>query len=143
MPFDDLRAFMSMLRPSIAVPVLILLIGVNAASWMVVLDRVGITRTLAWLMLVPPLTFLLPAYVAFARWPNESVVSVPARPRIAKRPPQRFARTRKLPHPPAVVASYRRPVNLASDGLPRHRIALPASSTSTPWLLHNGGLVAD
>ena len=60
MSFDDLRVFMAILRPPIAVPVLILLIGVNAASWMVVLDRVGITRTLAWLMLVPPL-FLLPA----------------------------------------------------------------------------------
>jgi hypothetical protein len=136
MPFDDLRAFMALLSPPIAVPVLILLIGVNAASWMVVLDRVGISRTLAWLMLVPPLTFLLPAYVAFARWSNASVVSVPAPPRIAKRPPQRFAPTRKLPHPPTVVSSYRRPVNLASDGLPRHRIPLPASSTNTTWLLH-------
>src|SRR5262245_34919536 len=131
MQFDDLReASIAILRPHAVVPALIFMIGVNAAAWMIVLDRMGITRALAWLMLVPPLTFILPAYVAFARWPSERVVSLPARPRIVTRPPQRFAGSRTLPHPPPAASGHRRPLLLDSDGLPRHRIPLPEAATN-------------
>src|SRR5262249_248046 len=120
MQFDGLReASIAILSPHMVVPALIFMIGVNPAASMVRLDRMGSTRALAWLMLVPPLTFILPAYVAFARWPSERVVSLPARPRIAKRLPQRFVGSRKLPHPPPAAAGERRPLLLASDGLPR------------------------
>ena len=141
MQFDGFReSLLALLSPHIVVPALVFLIGVNAAAWMVVLDRMGITRTLAWWMLVPPLMFLLPVYVAFARWPSERVIALRARPRmakprIAKRPPQRFVGSRKLPPPAPVVSGYRRPVLLAADGLPRHRIPLPESATNAPWLL--------
>jgi hypothetical protein len=125
MPIDDVRpALVTLLSQPVAVASVIVLAGINAAIWLLVLERAGFPPVLAWLLLVPPLTLLLPLYVALARWPGERRVRVPRRnsdrrfvKRVAK--PQRLFTRR-----PVLSFHLRGPLRLDEDGMPRVRIPL-------------------
>lgn len=64
---------------------LILATILYGSLWLRVLRRAGLPPALGMLMFVPPLTFLLPLYIAFARWPAERPVIRPNSRRVAIR----------------------------------------------------------
>jgi len=69
--------------------VLTLVCGVYGLLWLRILRRTGLSPILGVLMLVPPLTLLLPFYMAFKRWPVERPVM---RTKIRKVPVQSIRR---------------------------------------------------
>lgn len=66
-------------------PVLVLATILYGALWLRVFRRAGLPPVLGALMFVPPLTFLQPLYIAFARWPVERPVIMQNRRRVAIR----------------------------------------------------------
>jgi len=101
MPFDDIRA------------ALVALLSQPDAA-------------LASLLLVPPLTILLPLYVVLARWPSQRIGQSPMRLRTARskagqRPVQRL----RFTGPVRGAFNVHRPLRLDSNGQPRYRIPLP------------------
>ena len=132
MPFDDTQAaLVALLSQPIAVASVVLLTGVHAAIWLLVFERVGFPPVLAWLLLVPPLTFLLPLYVALARWPSQRSERFPTRPQRARsRSAQRAAQEYHFTRPVLGAFNSHRPLRLDSNGQPRFRIPLPPPSPS-------------
>ncbi|NOT31021.1 MAG: hypothetical protein HOP15_11285 [Planctomycetes bacterium] len=131
MPFDEVRApLVALLSQPIAVASVIFLAGIHAAIWLLVFERVGFPPVLAALLLVPPFTFLMPVFLALARWPaREEPVRIPRRLRSARtRPVQRLVQPRRSAGPLPVALGHRRPLLLAADGLPRMRIHLEPST---------------
>src|SRR5262245_59577952 len=144
MHFEEiLSALRALVSPQPVVATIILMVGIHAASWMVVFDRIGYPRRRVWLLLVPPLTFLLPLYVVFARWPKERTTRFPQRPRNHWSKPRQVQQQRVLPRQPVVARAmedtlyHPRGVHLAADGLPRVRIPLtspgPAQGPQPYW----------
>ena len=133
--FDNtLEALVTLLKQPIAVASLILLAGINAAIWLLVFERVGVPTVLASLLIVPPLTFVLPLYVALARWPGQGTVRLPTRTSITRvRTPKRNGPRRPSLHPVPPAHGHRLPLILDSDGLPRVRIPLPPSLYAHGW----------
>lgn len=124
MPIDDIRpALVALLSQPIAVASMIFLAGINAAIWLLLLERVGFPPGLAWLLLVPPLTLLLPLYVALARWPGQRLVRVPRKP-ANRRFVKRVVKQQRLFTRPVLSFHPRRPLRLDEDGMPRVRIPL-------------------
>ena len=144
MPFDDVRAaLVALLSRPTAVASLVFLAGFHAAIWRSVFERAGFPTALASLMLVPPLTILLPLYVALARWPSQRRLRLPARRRRANTTSARPVR-RVVQQKPALTGglpafSSRRPMRLDSDGLPTYRIPLtmPPPEALPPWQLES------
>lgn len=135
MPFDDLRAALfALLSQPVVVAAVVLLTGVHAAIWLLVFERVGFPPVLASLMLVPPLTFLLPLYVALARWPSQRIARFPKRSRNTRtRSLQRVVQRQHFARPVLGTPSHHGPLRLAADGLPRVRIPLLPSPPATSW----------
>lgn len=135
MPFEDIRAaLVALLSQPIMVASVVLLAGVHAAIWLLVFERVGFPPVLASLLLVPPLTFLLPLYVALVRWPSQRPVRFPIRLRSARsRSAHRVVRNPALTGPVEVPFNVHRPLRLDSNGLPRFRIPLPPSPPCPEW----------
>ncbi len=131
MPFEDIRAaLVALLSQPNAVASVVLLTGVHAAIWLLVFERVGFPPVLASLLLIPPFTFLLPLYVAIARWPSQRLVRSPIRLRSARsRSAQRSMQKLNFTGPVEVAFNSHRPLRLDSNGLPRFRIPLPASTS--------------
>jgi hypothetical protein len=67
-PVDaDIRsALIAILSQPVAVASVVLIAGVNAAIWLLVFQRLGLPPALASLLLLPPLTLLVPLYVVLA-----------------------------------------------------------------------------
>ena len=126
MPTDDIRsALVALLSQPVAVASVILLAGVNAAIWLLVFERVGFPPALASLLLLPPLTLLVPLYFALTRWPSQRLVRVPTRRRRYRgRSPQLVVRKRRLARLAFGAFHPRIPLRLEEDGLPRVRIPL-------------------
>jgi hypothetical protein len=125
--FEETRAaLVALMGQPIAVGALVLLAGVNAAIWLLVFQRAGFPTALASLLLVPPLTFVLPLYFALARWPAEAraLSFAPAARVRAARPIRRLRPRRPQAGPVFEALDHRWPVRLAADGLPRYRIPL-------------------
>lgn len=57
-------------QPTVKLAVLALVL-VYVVVWLRIFRRAGLPRAFGVLMLVPPLTFVLPLYMAFTRWPVE------------------------------------------------------------------------
>lgn len=128
---DEVRApLVALLSQPIAVASVIFLAGIHAAIWLLVFERVGFPPVLAALLLVPPFTFLMPLFLALARWPaREEPVRFRARSWSAQVRPVRRSLPRRPPvGPPPVAPGRRRSLLLAADGLPRVRIPLGPSS---------------
>ena len=64
-------------------------LGAYAVLWLRIFRRTGLSPVLGALMVVPPLTLLLPFYMAFARWPLERPM---LRTKVRKAPIQTVAR---------------------------------------------------
>lgn len=135
MPFDDLRATLfSLLSQPVVVASVVLLTGVHAAIWLLMFERVGFPTVLASLLLVPPFTFLLPLYVALARWPSQRIARFPKRPRNSgARSTQRVVQKHHFTGPVLGGFNHHRPLLLDSNGLPRFRIPLEPAPTATDW----------
>ena len=135
MPFDEIRAALAtLLSQPIAVASMVLLAGVHAAIWLLVFKRVGVPPVLASLLLVPPLTLLLPLYVALSRWPSQRQVRFPTRLRNARaRSARRVVQKLRLTGPVMGAFNSHRPLVLDSNGLPRFRIPLPPSTSAPDW----------
>jgi hypothetical protein len=131
MQTDDIRsALVALLSQPMAVASVVFLAGCNAAIWLLVFERVGLPPALGLLLLVPPLTLLVPLYVVFARWPGERVVRIPKRYRRSRRRVGQRVVRRRLGfgafHP-------RLPLRLDEDGLPRVRIPLEPLVPPKDW----------
>ena len=133
--FEETRVtLLALLNQPIAVASAVVLMGLHAALWLLVFERVGFPTVLASLLLVPPLTFLLPLHVVLARLPNQRVTRFPSRTRrVATRSRPFVAPRRPSNRPLQVSFSHQRQLHLASDGLPRVRIPLP-TTPPTEWL---------
>jgi hypothetical protein len=123
-----LAALVALLSQPIAVASMIVVAGIHAAIWLLVFERVGFPPALASLMLLPPLTFLLPLYVALARWPSQRSVRLlrkkSARHHRAQHAAWKQPFTRPFTRPVMSGFHPRLPLRLEEDGLPRARIAL-------------------
>jgi len=130
MPFDSLRTLLiALMSQPTVVASLVLLFGVHAAIWQRIFERAGYPPALASLLLVPPLTILLPLYVALVRWPSQRIARFPVRQRSARsRRTRRVLQNHRLPGPILGRFNSHRPLHLDSNGLPRFRIALPPST---------------
>jgi hypothetical protein len=126
MQTDDIRsALIALLSQPVAVASVVLIAGVNAAIWLLVFQRLGLPPALASLLLLPPLTLLVPLYVALARWPGQRLVRVPIRVRRSRgRSTHRIVRKQTLKRRPFNSFHLRGPLRLDQDGLPRVRIPL-------------------
>lgn len=135
MPTDDIRsALVALLSQPIAVASVIFLAGVNAAIWLLLFERLGLPPALASLLLVPPLTLLVPLYVALVRWPGQRFVRVPTRHRRSRgRSAQRVVRKRPFARLAFGPFHSRHPLRLDEDGLPRVRIPLEPPVTPKDW----------
>jgi len=147
--FDETReTLLALLQQPLAVAAAVVLAGVNAALWLLVMRRVGCPTGLAPLMLLPPLNFVLPLYVAFARWPGQRPVRIATAPRnlpdsartgLLQRADVRRVHTGSGHGDLADLGEFgdRWHLKLAPDGLPRFRIPLPPSSVArygNSWL---------
>lgn len=127
MPFDGLRTLLvALMSQPIVVAALVLLFGIHAAIWQRILERVGLPPSLASLLLVPPLTLLLPLYVAVAHWPGQRVTRFPVRRRnVGACRTRRQVQAHKSPRTFLGRFNNHRPLLLDANGLPRFRIPLP------------------
>ena len=145
-PIEEIRAaLVTLLSQPVAVASVVVLAGIHAAIWFLVFERVGFPPVLASLMIVPPLTFLLPLYVALARWPSQRLARFPRHAQNARtRAPQPSVQRQSQPHHPhpqqqrasrpvMTAFAHSGPVRLASDGLPRVRIPLPPPIVTADW----------
>ena len=128
--FDGLRTLLvALMSQPTVVASLVLLFGVHAAIWQRIFERAGYPPALASLLLVPPLTLLLPLYVALVRWPSQRLARFPIRHRnVRSRRTRRVVQDRRLPGPILGRFNSHRPLHLDSNGLPRFRIPLPPST---------------
>lgn len=140
MPFDEMRApLVTLLCQPIAVASLVVLAGIHAAIWLLVFERVGFPPVLASLTIFPPLTFLLPLYVALARWPSQKLARSRAPQRVVQprtvqqRSMHRPVQQQHAAHPVTRYFAHPGPLRLAADGLPRVRIPLPPESLAQQW----------
>lgn len=137
--FDDVRApLFALLGQPIVIVALVLLAGIHAAIWLVVLERTGLPPLLATLMLVPPLTLLVPLCVALARWPSLDPRRIPRRANIVRFPSGYRRAQRRAPRPsgpervPGEFHSHL-PLRLRADGLPVFRIPLVPAHLPENW----------
>jgi hypothetical protein len=131
MYFEETRvALQALFSQPFVVASVILLAGIHAASWMVVFERIGYPAGRTWLLFVPPVAFLLPLYVVFARWPEERLTRFPRLPRNHWTRPrrQRVPPRQPVARPMEDTLFHPRGVRLAADGLPRYRIPLGPSA---------------
>lgn len=135
MPIDDIRsALVALLSQPVAVASVVLIAGVHAAIWLLVLERLGLPPVLASLLLLPPLTLLVPLYVALARWPGQRLVRVPIRVRRSRgRSTKRLLRKQPFKRRPFSPFQLRGPMRLDEDGLPRVRIPLEPMVIPEDW----------
>lgn len=139
MPFDEIGAgLVALLSQPILVASVIFLAGIHAAIWLLVFERVGFPPVLASLLLVPPFTFLMPLFLALARWPaREEPARFPRRSWSARTRPvpvRRLVQKRRPAGPPPAALGHRRSLLLDSDGLPRIRIPLgPSTEARVSW----------
>lgn len=131
MSFDGLRAVLvALMSQPIAVASVVLLVGIHAAIWQRMFERVGFPPALASLLLVPPLTLLLPLYVALVRWPSQRLARFPIRQRNSRaRSAQRAVQKQRSTGPLLGRFNSHRPLVLDSNGLPRFRIPLLPSTS--------------
>jgi hypothetical protein len=141
--FDDVRsALVALLSQPFAVAILVIVAGLNAALWLLVFERAGFPGALATLLLVPPLTFLLPLYVALARWPSEARPRFLRLRRVSTPRPTRSARPSGMPRVSGEFHSHL-PMRLAADGLPVVRIPLVPTTLPETWPGARGLAVQD
>ena len=58
----------------------IIAVALYGVAWLEIFRRAGLPQGMGMMLLVPPLTFLLPIYMAFIRWPAERLFAHSARP---------------------------------------------------------------
>jgi len=137
--FEDVRApLFALLGQPIVIIALVLLAGIHAAIWLLVLERTGLPPLLATLLLVPPLTLLVPLCVALARWPSLDPRRIPRRVNVVRFPSGYRRAQRRPPRPSGperVPGEFHghHPLRLRADGLPVFRIPLVPAHLPESW----------